>query len=163
MSRISGLNDHDTVIARQMAVQAAFLALHHRDEIHYSQDPSLRWSGISQHKKAWRGQYPNYADCSSFDTWCLWNGLDHFHRPDIVNGEKWQRGYTGTMLQHGRVIPSISKALPGDAIIYGSGWPGQHTAVYVGNGRVISHGSEGGPYLLGYNYRRDILSIRRYI
>jgi hypothetical protein len=28
---------------------------------------------------------------------------------------------------------------------------------------VISHGSEGGPYFLPYNYRSDIQSIRRYI
>ena len=28
---------------------------------------------------------------------------------------------------------------------------------------VVSHGSEGGPYYVAYNYRTDIMCIRRYI
>jgi hypothetical protein len=42
-----------------------------------------------------------------------------------------------------------------------------HCAVVVdmvnGTPMVISHGSEPGPFYLAYNYRPDVLSIRRYI
>ena|SRR5271165_109035 len=162
MGRISGLKGNQIIIARDMAMQAAFLGLNNEPNIHYTEG-SARWQGINLHRKAWRGEYPNWADCSSFVTWCLWNGLDHFHRPDVVNGLKWQAGYTGTMLTHGEVIRGKSWLMRGDAIIYGSSWPGQHTAIYIGNDRVISHGSEAGPNLLPMHYREDILGVRRYI
>lgn len=145
--------------AVNLALQAAVLGYHHRDNIHYTQG-SLRWQGISRNRKAWKGEYPNYADCSAYVTWCLWCGLHHYLQPDVVNGQRWLAGYTGTMLRHGRVV---SQPLPGDAVIYGHGWPGEHTALYTGGGLVVSHGSEAGPLLLPWRYRGDVLSIRRYI
>jgi hypothetical protein len=52
-------------------------------------------------------------------------------------------------------------------VIYGSGPPGVHCAVVVdivnGIPMVISHGSEPGPFYLAYDYRSDVLQIRRYI
>lgn len=156
---VSGLSKDHARTAVNMTLQAAVLAYHHAPVIHYTQG-SQRWQGIDLGKKAWRGEFPTEADCSSFGTWCLWNGLDHFHHSDTVNGQKWQAGYTGTMLNHGQ---RVTKPLPGDLIIYGNRWPGEHVAVYTGGGLVVSHGSEGGPYLLPWHYRSDILSIRRYI
>jgi hypothetical protein len=86
---------------------------------------------------------------------------------DIVNGAGWNAGYTGTMLDHGMVVRFASNALPGDCVFYGAGPPGKHVAVVVkmvgGVPMVISHGSEPGPYYLAYNYRSDVLQIRRYI
>lgn len=155
----SGLSPQHVHKAVNMTLQAAVLGLHHASTIHYTQE-AARWEGIDRHKKAWRGEFPHEADCSSFATWCLWNGLDHFHHSDTVNGEHWRAGYTGTLLTHGK---HISRPLPGDLIIYGSGWPGVHTAVYTGGGLVVSHGSEAGPFLLPYRYRSDVLAIRRYI
>lgn len=156
---VSGLSPAHARQAVNLTLQAAVLGLHHAPSIHYTQGSS-RWQGIDHHLKAYRGQYPTEADCSSFATWCLWNGLDHFHHSDTVNGEHWRAGYTGTLLKHGKVV---SSPLPGDLIIYGTGWPGEHTAVYTGGGLVVSHGSEAGPLLLPYRYRSDVLSIRRYI
>jgi hypothetical protein len=143
------------------------LALRHRENVHYTQ-MSRRWQGIDHELKAFRGQYPRYCDCSSFATWCLWNGLDHFDVHDTVNGLAWRAGYTGTMLNHGKSVEHLENVLRGDCVLYGEkGTVGKHTAVIVGvSGKkpmVISHGSEGGPYYVAYNYRRDIISIRRYI
>jgi hypothetical protein len=52
-------------------------------------------------------------------------------------------------------------------MFYGTEPPGKHVAVVVkvvgGVPMVISHGSEAGPFYLAYNYRPDVLQIRRYI
>ncbi len=155
----SGLTGADRQKAVNLALQAAILGYHNRDRMHYSQG-SRRWEGINKNLKAYQGHYPNYADCSAFVTWCLWNGLEHFHRPDVVNKEAWKGGYTGTMLQNGR---RVSSPIPADAIIYGHGGTGEHTAIYTGGGLVVSFGSEPGPLLLPWRYRTDIMSVRRYI
>lgn len=154
--------------ARRIAVRAALLGLHHASAIHYTQGGS-RWQGIADTRFSQRGQYPNFADCSAFVTWCLWNGLFvPYRKPDVVNGADWRAGYTGTMLQHGRPIRHLKNVRWADAVLYGSpGSSGRHTAIIVatkgGTPMVVSHGSEGGPFYLPYNYRSDIQSIRRYI
>jgi hypothetical protein len=51
----------------------------------------------------------------------------------------------------------------GCAVIYGTGWPGEHVAIYAGHGMVYSHGSEAGPFYLDYRYRSDILQFRSYV
>jgi len=148
------------------------LGYRHRGSIHYTQQ-AARWQGINTRRRAGKGQYPNYADCSAYATWCLWNGLYiPFGVRDTVNGAGWKAGYTGTMLEHGRRITNISKVRKGDCVIYGHGFPGGHTAIVVGWSKkvsegghpmVVSHGSEAGPYYLPYNYRSDVMQIRRYI
>lgn len=148
--------------ARDIAVEAALTGFRHAPSIHYTQGMS-RWQGIADTRYSRRGQYPNYADCSAFVTWCYWNALAvEYRRIDHVNGQLWKAGWTGTMLQHGKVIRHTEHILRADAVIYKG-----HTAIIVGkkNGipMVVSHGSEGGPYYLPYNYRNDIVSIRRYI
>jgi hypothetical protein len=170
---VSGLSYKHVLDARQRAANAAWLGYKHRDAIHYTQS-AARWNGINHKLVAARGQFPDYADCSAFATWCLWNGLYiPYGVRDTVNGSGWCAGYTGTMLQHGRVKTRLKDVRKGDCVIYGrKGTTGAHTAIVVGwNKRpsqgghpmVISHGSEGGPYYLAYNYRSDIMSIRRYI
>jgi len=157
---VSGLSREHVKRAVNGTLQAAIVGLHHAAKEHYTQD-ELRWQGIDRHRVAERGQFPNWSDCSSFVTWCYWNGL--FVRgghSDIVNGQHWLAGYTGTMLEHGR---AVSEPIPGDAIIYGTSWPGEHTALYTGGGLVVSHGGDPGPLLLPWRYRSDVLSIRRYI
>ena len=157
---VSGLSPEHVHKAVDMTLQAAVLAYHHRSEVEYTEG-ALRWSGIHDNDRAWRGEVPRHADCSAFGTWCLWQPFDHFHYPDIVNGEHWREGYTGTLLQHGR---QVGTPLPGDLIIYGTSWPGVHTAVYTGGGLCVSHGNSLGPILLPYNQMGiPILSIRRYI
>ena len=160
------LNSQQQQTARARVVQAAQLAYHHAPIVHYTQT-ALRWQGIDRHLDASKGQYPNYCDCSSFASWCLWNALWlTFGMEDVVNGAAWQAGYTGTMLGHGRTV-NASEMLAGDCVLYGSGFPGHHTAICVGRSgstpMVISHGSESGPHYLVWNYRSDVMSCRRYI
>lgn len=159
----SGLDLRQRARARQLGLKAAQLGLARAPSLHYTQG-AKRWDGIARRLKAWKGQCPSYADCSAFATWVLWNALDHFHLKDIVNGASWQAGYTGTLLTHGREVKRGWFKKPLDLVIYGQpGSNGEHVAVYVGGGKVISHGSEGGPYLLPWNYRPDVQSVRRYI
>jgi len=167
MPSASGLSRDQRIRCRDRVVQAARLTLANKDHTHYTEGP-LRWDGIAHRRNAEIGQFPEYSDCSSFATWCLWNGLVlRFGLGDIVNGAGWTAGYTGTMLEHGLPVRYPSNVLPGDCVIYGSGPPGVHCAVVVdmvnGTPMVISHGSEPGPFYLAYNYRPDVLSIRRYI
>lgn len=164
---ISGLKFSQRHIARERAVQAAMLGFHHASELHYTEG-SQRWEGIDQKLIAAHGKFPKHADCSSFVTWCLWNGLEvPFKTGDLVNGTDWHSGWTGTMAEHGREVHHVNRAIRGDAVLYGANSPYLHTAIIVGhqNGTpmVVSNGSENGPYLLPYNYRGDVGQIRRYI
>jgi hypothetical protein len=167
MASVSGLNKAQRLKARQLTVDAAFLALNNKPRVHYTQG-SRRWDGINKDLKAHQGEYPRYCDCSSFATWCIWNGLDHYDIRDTVNGLAWKAGYTGTMLNHGKRVVHQANLLRGDCVIYGRpGSTGAHTAIIVGTQgntpMVISHGSEAGPFYVRYDYRPDIIMIRRYI
>jgi len=160
------MNKAQQARARERTVNAAWLAYSHKDQVHYTQG-GQRWQGIRSNLNARHGKYPNYADCSSFATWCLWNGLQlGFGQPDKVNNLGWKAGYTGTMLQNGRPVKA-AEALRGDLVLYGTGHPGAHVAIVVavksGTPMVISHGSEAGPFYVPYNYRPDVYQIRRYI
>lgn len=164
MSRTSGLNKRHRVTARSYAISAAMVGYHNRSAIHYSMS-SDRWGGISNGLVARRGEFPTEADCSSFVTWCLWNALAwRYGIHDIVNGRDWADGWTGTLDTHGIKIPS-SNLQRADIVLYGDPQvpAGAHTALYVGGGKVVSHGSEAGPFFLDYNYRSDIHSFRRFI
>lgn len=141
----------------KLCTQAAKLGLRHASQLHYTEGP-LRWEGIQHKLAASQGRFPSEADCSSFYSWCLWQLLGH--GPDVVNGADWLGGFTGTLLAHGR---RVSSPIEGCAVIYGRpGSTGAHVAYGMGDGTVISNGSEGGPYRLPYNYRRDIMEFRAY-
>jgi hypothetical protein len=162
---VSGLTRPQRHIARELAVQAAFLSLHHAPAVHYSQGPS-RFDGIKCKLIAAKGQFPTELDCSASVTWWLAQGLlFRFGLPDTVNGDHWLGGYTGTLASHGLEVhrPGLLRA---DVVLYGSGPPFEHTAMIVGwrdgTPLVISHGSEAGPFLLPFDYRPPTM-IRRYI
>lgn len=168
MASVSGLSREHRIRARDRTVAAALLALHHAPQVHYTQEPP-RWEGIRKRLNARLGQFPKQADCSSFVTWCLWNGLHiGFGVRDTVNGANWNSGFTGTMLRNGRQVHELGNIQRGDCVIYGSGPNGEHTAIVVGRAKdgipmVVSHGSEAAPFFVRYNYRSDIMQIRRYI
>lgn len=165
---VSGLNPQQRALARHLTYQAAELLLHHAEEIHYSQG-SDRWDGIADHLVATKGQFPRHSDCSATNSWLLAQGLlFRFHRPDVVNGLHWHGGFTGTMAAHGRQIHHQSNLLRGDQAFYGEGPDYDHVTMVmhhkgVEKPLVFSHGSEGGPYLLPFDYRPDFSHWRRYI
>jgi hypothetical protein len=168
VSSVSGLSKANRTRARDRCSQAAWLAYNHKGAVHYTQG-ARRWEGIRRELNARTGRYPGYCDCSSFATWCLWNGLYlGFGCRDTVNGTAWKAGYTGTMLNHGKPVQHLENVLRSDCVIYGrAGTNGAHTAIVVSfkgaTPYVISHGSEAGPFFVPYNYRKDIIQIRRYI
>ena len=101
---------------------------------------------------------PQSCDCSEFATTCYYRSGG----PDPNARGYDGLGYTGTLASNGLVV-STGNARPGDLVFYGGGWPWEHVAVYVGHGRVVSHGSEGGPYLVSMDYRGDRGAIRSYV
>lgn len=166
MPSASGLSLNQRIRCRDRAVQAAKLAYANRDQVSYTQG-AKRWNGITNHRDASVGLYTHFADCSSFVTWCLWNGLVLLYgTSDVVNGANWKGGWTGTMYDHGMVVRNMANVLRGDCVLYGAS-PGLHVTIVVdvkaGTPMVISHGSEPGPYYLPFNYRPDVHQIRRYI
>jgi len=172
MASVSGLSLPHRIEVRDRAVHAAMLGVKNAASVHYTQGPQ-RWEGIAKKLNARMGQYPNYADCSAFVTWCLWNGLvvpkfPKFVTRDIVNGANWTGGYTGTLLAHGKEVHHLSSVQRADVVIYGNGGTGEHTAIIVGrradgHPMVVSHGSEPAPFFCAYDYRKDIMCIRRYV
>jgi peptidoglycan hydrolase-like protein with peptidoglycan-binding domain len=117
---------------------------------HYTQD-SRRWQPVNFPN--WRKQMWWYGDCSSFATGCY----KQAGAPD-PNGMNYRAGYTGTLAQHGRKVASPQ---PGDLALCGPPPTYTHTFVYVGGGKGVSHGSEGGPYVCSANYR-SVTEWRRY-
>ena len=59
-------------------------------------------------------------------------------------------GNTWEFARYGRSV-SLMELRPGDAVYYGSNL--SHMAMFVGDGRVLSHGSWAGPLLLPVSYR----------
>ena len=141
-----GLSPHDRAVARLRASYAAMVGVARRGVTTYTEG-GLRWDGINNHRNPWGHprQSPHYADCSAFVTWAIWVATRDWHLHDFVNGQSWQAGYTGTMTEHGVGINGGS-LIHADVVMYGgSWWVPQHTAIYVGNGRVVSHGQQGDP------------------
>jgi len=152
---------------RARVVRAAIFGHKHEPEVHYTMGPR-RWDGITNRCRTHAGRFPRFADCSSYVTWCIWDALGGPNAgADIVNGQQWTGGYTGTMRDNGRRLPGsvsqqLAAAAPGDLVHYGGG-TGKHVTIVVGSNKVVSHGSEGGPYLINPDYRNDIAEVRRYI
>jgi hypothetical protein len=138
---------------RHKIVATAFVGYKNKDALHYTQD-GRRMEGVRNGVRPPR--HPSWEDCSSFATWCYWAA----GAPD-PNGSGYDGfGYTGTQVQHGKTTNSPR---PGDLVFYGGGAVPSHVAVYVGNGKVVSHGSEPGPYLLAIDYRGDRSQVRSYL
>jgi cell wall-associated NlpC family hydrolase len=157
-----------TVIER--AVRAALLGHKHRDKLNYTQDPKKRWDGITRGRRSKNGQFPAWADCSSFVTWCYWDALGGPDAgADIINGGEWRWGNTDSQIQHGRKV-SIAQARPGDLAFYTRKGRIGHVAIVVGRDSVVSHGTPeandppfAGPYMNRLNYDGTLNHIRRYV
>ena len=152
--------------ARARAANAALLGYRNRARVRYTQG-AARWSGIKGRRNARQGEFPFYADCSAFATWCLWNALFiPYRKRDVVNGAAWKAGFTGTQIAHGRRVKA-GALMAGDLVFYAArGTTPTHVAICVGRrnrkAMVVSHGSDSGPLYLPWDYRR-VVQCRRYI
>jgi hypothetical protein len=146
---------------RSTGVAAGFFWYTHRAEISYSQ-----FRPMSLVKPPF---VPPRWDCSGFATNCFRAGV-----ATDPNGRGYDGlGYTGTLMDHGTRVLSVSDLKPLDLIFYGSSVakPGfnagdpTHVAVYVGyrDGAhmVLSMGSYPMRYA-PWNYRHDLNYFRHY-
>lgn len=110
---------------------------------YYTQGP-LRWQGVrAVYGKVTKQRIPTLrgGDCSAgYTRWVLWGLQQALGRVphDVVNGSRWQGGYTGTIAVTCRRVmtPQV-----GDAILYGRGDYSHVTGVYdVAQRTCISHG-----------------------
>ena len=141
---------HPRESVRQRIVACALFGVNNAPEIHYSQGVA-RWDGIRRRLRP--PAFPRYTDCSAFATWCYWVASS----PVDPNGQGFAWGFTGTMTQHGE---RVQTPRPGDLVFYGH--PISHVAVYCGQGKVVSHGSEAGPLVAAAGYR-PVTEIRSYL
>lgn len=137
---------------RQAIREAAMYWNRVRDQIAYSQ--TRPWPLIHP------PHIPRLLDCSGFVSIC------HYAAgADNPNNRQWDgQGYTGTLMGGGKKC-SYSDLKVGDAIFYGYtthpspafpyGSP-THVSLYVGDGMIVSHGSDSGPSYYNYRYRSDI-------
>lgn len=147
-------------------VQAALVAYNNARLLRYSQDVRMQIvrfklrpldrlrSWLQAGKQLWE-------DCSSSSTGYFY--IEGLPDPNGYDPGYPGLGFTGTLSVHGKRVatPKI-----GDLGFYGAGWPYHHTVMCVGfkNGvpRVVSFGSDPGPFLLPYNYRSDFSHWRTY-
>lgn len=165
MSVLANITADHARTARHNLIAAANALLAHPGEVHYTQGPN-RWEAISRRITIHGGHlFPFYGDCSSTTSWMLWLVLYHAYGVrDLVNGENWRAGYTGTQAAHGEHVSAFQNGKIGDLIFYGgSEAVPEHVAMKIAPGHVFSHGSEAGPFLLPVNYRSDVHPVgRRY-
>jgi len=144
----------DTSHPRDKIVQAAMALYNNRASGRYSEDDQ-RWSGIAGNVCP-PGSPPS-SDCSSAVTWIYWTVFGN--GPDIVNDANWSYGSVQTLVQHGNEV-TMAQAQPGDLVFYGSTHDAlSHVAIYVGSGKVVSHGKDPASDRLIGNYKM----IRSYI
>lgn len=159
-SRSLGLDAEHRRRARKTVLKCAYALLKVPGHVHYTQGFN-RWYGINTLHIDF-GVIPYWGDCSSTTTWILREALRSVYRySDVVNGFQWKAGYTGTQIRHGKRIWLKRNLRIGDLIFYGKPRV-KHVAIYIGDGYVFSHGSEGGPYKLHVDYRYDRTQMRRY-
>jgi hypothetical protein len=163
---------HPHPTARGLAVLASFAALDRRGLMVYSgpgrETVARRWQGIEDELVP--PAAPDYADCSSLATWCLWVGRAYGATDPSRRG--WAAGSTATMEPHGRAV-ELDDAEPGALLFYARAGLGGHVAMLVERVRgipfVVSFGAEGGPEYVRWDYRRerfgadDLTSVRDYV
>lgn len=126
----------------------------------YYTQGAARWQGVTAiyGKVAISSTIPRLrsGDCSAgYTRWVLWGLQQQLGRVphDVVNGARWQAGYTGTIAA---VCKRVSTPQNGDAVLYGRS-PYTHVVgiLDVGSKLCVSHGSNAGPNLVTWDYRGD--------
>lgn len=168
------------ISSHKVAMQArrnAIEGVHQRTSIHYTQQPP-RWSGFNPHLLIGARHQPDFADCSAYVTWCIGSARKLVRGKlgqDVLNGQEWKAGYTGTLINHGnRHSAGVKYWYPGRTLVFYDNRhdPSRiaerrpivvsHVAMYVGHGMVVSFGSDVGPLHLVWDYRDDFNQARAY-
>lgn len=149
--------------AMAIVVQGTSLMIAKSSSMGYTEGPE-RWEAFTRKLRVVKGEVPSESDCSASSEWVLFNAISHALGrltgvPDVLSGENWLAGWTGTMCEHGTRIHGESQL--GDLCFYGSGPPFLHVTIAVGGGMCVSHGSPGARKL-PTDYRSDLAQFRRY-
>lgn len=162
---VSGLSAEHRAGVRQLIAEECHWLLGHQAQLHYTQDGVRRWEAIKGDWRYTQGKHQKNGDCSSTHTQLVRVGLRHYGvQKDLVNGEHWLWGYTGTIVAHGKPVQHVENLRIGDSILYGSSiFETEHVATSLGGRLVFSHGSDAGPFLLDLDYRPDRVAMRRHI
>lgn len=155
---------HQKCAAR--AIKTAHLMIDRNASIGYTWDPA-RWSGING--RVHPPKVPPWADCSSATTYLFWEARVFIRGSagtDLVNGLNWKAGNTATQINHGKRHQLGMRAwIPGRTLLfYGRSERAgiTHVTLWLGFGKVFSHGSQTGPKYLDWNYRDDFQQARAY-
>lgn len=143
-NQYSNPNFASKITKREAIVMAAMWGRYNRDQMHYShsQPNDLRPPP----------NVPNQTDCSWFAHWC-------YKSAGATDPGTW----TSPQWNSGKAI-SAAQLQPGDLVFYANpNSTSGHVAVYVGFGKVVSMGSEGGPWLVETRYRSDLAGFRSYL
>jgi peptidoglycan hydrolase-like protein with peptidoglycan-binding domain len=147
----------DEQVRRQIVAAAEFWNAR-RDEIDYALQrpfPLASPPGV-----------PPWSDCSGFVTLC--HMAAGAKNPNAQGGQRlpWNgHGYTGTLIDGGRRRERAEDLRPGDAVFYGftktpsPAFPlnsPTHVALWIGDGKVITHGKSSGPERQHYLYWTEI-------
>jgi hypothetical protein len=149
--------------AQRLFLASAMALYNMKARVHYTQGSARMY--IVKHKihtvADLSDEYAVWEDCSSSST-----GLYYMAGAPDPNGFDYNGlGYTGTLALRGRAT-TTKKSYIGTLGFYGR-YPYKHVTGVVAVPRtnplrVISHGSESGPYLLEIDYRSDFAHVRNY-
>jgi hypothetical protein len=145
---------------RQAIVNAAMWGYFNEPDIHYVSE-NTNPQNLGQRFKDFEPppNVPDYTDCSGFVTWCYKSA-----GANDPNDNEYGGGYTGTLWTTGTEI-SVAQLRPGDLVFWGnpmSPGGGAHVAVYVGQGKIVSHGADDQPICKSMNYRESPVGFRTY-
>ena len=141
---------------RHLVVAAAMLGYHNRTSIHYTQDLKLRMHGVTQHIRP-----PQVPDLRRL-----------LVVRDLVLQRRGRAPTRTASSTTGAATPGrcsrsgvhTATAAPADLVFYGgTNAVPAHVVIAVGDGLVVSHGSEIGPSLVAQGYRNDQIGIRSYL
>lgn len=140
---------------------AAIWCLRHKDDLSY---------GATRDVRNWHPppSMPNVLDCSALIHYCF----KVAGCPDPSENSNYA-GNTASLWGSGILVGgknvTTGQMRPGDVCFYGwkvpmVGGDSEHATLYVGQGKVISQGSEEGPFLVGYksDFKKPFIGVKRY-
>jgi peptidoglycan DL-endopeptidase CwlO len=89
--------------------------------------------GLNQLNDPWKhyAKGPDKFDCVGF----VWYAFNQNGLKNKIGGYRSPKGYFNWFKERGRVTTEMSKAKPGDLIVWGRY---EHVGIYLGNGRAVS-------------------------